>query len=340
MPSDAEGRPMRDVCLAAICALAVTFPAFAQAPQAAPTPLPGSPAWTAAPPSAAAPQTIPSPAAAVATVVPSPTAPIPSIPDALTLPPPTVTYANPLFRAADTPARSLDHPNPEDLEMRTTLFVAVHLDETGKVTEAIPVEPPVAALGAAATAVAPRWRFTPAKKGGASVATWATYGIDLLVELEKGVFGSFTLTPVANDAPLPRLVPEAPGDGWITRYPKEPGPADGTVSIEDVDVLPSPEKTPWSFDSVRARSRVRALVEVGPNGVVTRIAPIGETVEPLLVAWLRRSAGRWHVTPAVAGGKPVSSWMALDASLEYTVSSAKEKGKRSVKKNLRGTPTD
>jgi hypothetical protein len=82
---------------------------------------------------------------------------------------------------------------------------------------------------------------------------------------------------------------------------------------------------------------VTALVEVSPLGAVSRILPTGDA-EPLLVRWLKESAAKWKLTPGKAGGKPVASWMTLDATLDYTIDSAKKKAERSVKKNLRAIP--
>jgi hypothetical protein len=329
--------PPRDMCLAAVplrlAALALALGMrLAPAQTPVPTPPPAPPPAPAVP----APQNVAAEAGGFGTS----TAPIAALPDPLVLAPSELTFANPLFRPAETPARALDHPSPEDLDTHATVMVAVKLLANGHVAEAVPVEPPLAALVPAVAASAPKWVFTPAKKGGSAVATWATYGVDLAISLDKGAYASFSLTPVGRGDPLPLLAPEAAGDAWITRYPKEPAPPDGTVSIEDVDVLPTPEKTRWSFDSVKTRSRVTALVEVDANGVVERIAPTGRDVEPLVVSWLRRTAGRWRVSPAMAGGKAIASWMTLDATLEYIVSSAKEKGKRSIKKNLRGAPAE
>ena len=69
-------------------------------------------------------------------------------------------------------------------------------------------------------------------------------------------------------------------------------------------------------------------------GAVTRFLPTGET-ELLLGIWLRQLASKWRFTPALSGGRPVSCWMALDATLDYTIDSAKKKSERVVKKNLR-----
>ncbi len=79
-----------------------------------------------------------------------------------------------------------------------------------------------------------------------------------------------------------------------------------------------------------------ALLEITETGKVGRILPTGDSTEPFLLAWIRKNAATWKLEPGAAGGKPVTSWMSLDATLEYTVDSAKKKGERSVKKNLRG----
>lgn len=247
---------------------------------------------------------------------------------------------HPLFRPVETPAKMLEHPEPAAFESRATLFLSLHLDATGRVVEGAPVEPPLAQLAQAVTPLLAKWRFTPARRAGAIVATWATYGVDLSVSLEKPTFVTFNFVPVGKEDPLPVVTRESVGDAWLTRYPKEIAPADpGAFSIEDVDTLPVPEKSSWSFSSARIRSRVTALVEVTELGTVRRIVPTG-TAEPLLIAWLRQATPRWKLSPATEKGKPVSSWMVLDATLEYTVDSAKEKGKRSLKKNLRGVPAE
>jgi hypothetical protein len=264
--------------------------------------------------------------------------PVEALPDAARLTPAEVTYIHPLFRALDDAPKIAERLNPPDLETRQPLVFTVRLGEAGKVVEAVPVEPPLKAFAVPLPALVPRWRFTPAKKGGQPVQTWVTYGIELAVSLEKAVFTAFTLEPVRKDDPLVATVGDTSGDAWMDRYPREPDPKDaGLVSIEDVDVLPSPEKTPWSLDASRTRARVTALVEVSEQGVVSRFLPTGET-EPLLGLWLKPYAAKWRFTPATAGGRPVPCWLALDATLDYTLASAKKKSERVVKKNLRGSP--
>jgi hypothetical protein len=319
--------------LACFLALAAG-PALAQEPAAAATP---------------APATAPAP---VAPTAPTPlqtssdgTAPfeesvIESLPDPARLGPAEVVYVNPLFRPIETQARLVERPVPTDWEGRATLVLTLHVNETGKVVEGTSVQTPLKGLDPAIKAMISRWTFQPAKKGGVPVATWATMAIDLQVQLEKGTFSSFLLTPIGKDDPLPLVARDSTGDAWTARYPKEISPKDSTVvSVEDLDVAPVPQKTSWDFDATRWRSRVNALIEVASNGVVRRIVPIGNNYESAVFAWVRQMAPRWKLSPALAG-KPSDSWAVLDATLEYTIDAAKDKGKRMIKKNLRATPTD
>ena len=267
--------------------------------------------------------------------------PIEAIPDTWRLPPAELPAVNPLFRAVDAPPKiSTPVPAPP-LETRTTLFIAVKLGSNGRASDAVAVEPPLKALTTPIPALIPKWRFEPAQKGGKPVATWATWSLELLMELEKAVFSSFDLKPVGKEDPLPKVVRESSGEAWLVKFPKEVTPSEpGVVSVEEVDVVPVPDSTKWSVDAARLRTRVTALLEISETGAVTRIVPTGEFDEPLLLAWLRKMAGGWKLTPALAGGKPVACWASLDAMLDYTLATAKKKGEKSVKKNLRGPRAD
>ncbi len=249
-----------------------------------------------------------------------------------------VAYAHPLFLVLDEAPRVLERLNPVDLETRVPLVLTARVLDTGKVSEIAAVEPPLKAFTAPLAALAPRWRYAPPKKGGRAVTTWATQVLEINVSLEKAVFSAFQLESLRKDDALAKVFRESPGEEWMARYPAEIDPKDeGAVSVEGLDALPAAEKTPWSFDATRQRARLTALVEVSSQGAVSRVLPTGDA-EPLLVRWLRESAAKWKLAPGKAGGKPVASWMTLDATLDYTIDSAKKKSERSVKKNLRSTP--
>lgn len=265
--------------------------------------------------------------------------PLETIPDPARIPAAEVPFVNPLWQELEAPA-ALKGPVPrlKDLEAASTLIVGVRIDETGKVSEAVAPEPPLRALGAAAQAQAPRWTFKPCKKDGQPVRCWGTYGVDVEVELEDAVWSAFSLVAVGREDPLPALSKERPGDTWITRYPAALAPPEpGDYSVEEVDFLPMPDKVPLKFESTPLKSRLLALVEVSSLGTVKRVVPVG-AYEPLVLLWVRESAKGWVLAAARKGGAPVFSWLALDTTIEYTLGSVKERGKRSIKKNLRGAP--
>lgn len=264
-----------------------------------------------------------------------------AIPDPVRIPPAEIAYVNPLFQTLDAPPRILDRPAPPDITLAAPFVLTLHLDETGKVLEPEPVAPPLKGLAAPLPTLTPKWRFTPAKKDGKPVATWATFALDLELTLTKASFATFNVQPVGKDDPMQALVPDlSGGDDWMKRYPREIAPRDpSVVSVEDVGSFPVPEKTKWSWDSTRLRSRITALLEISPTGAVKRVVPTG-SVEPLLATWLRIQAPKWKFAPAMSQGKPVGAWATLEASLEYTLDSVRDKGRRSIQKNLRGTPTE
>jgi len=265
--------------------------------------------------------------------------PLETIPDPARVAPAEVPFVNPLWQELEAAAAPKGPPpRLEDLEVSGALVIGVRIDETGKVSEAVVPEPPVRALGAAVQAQAPRWVFKPAMKDGQPARCWGTYGVDVQVDLEDGVWTTFRLVPVGKDDPLPALAKELAGESWMTRYPSAVTPAEpGVYSVEEVDFLPMPEKVPLKIESTPLKSRVLALVEVSGLGAVKRVVPVG-SYEPFVLRWVRENAKGWALTAARKGGSPVSSWLALDATIEYSLDSVKERNKRSIKKNVRGAP--
>ena len=266
-------------------------------------------------------------------------APLETIPDPARLPAAEVPFVNPLWQPLDAPAAPKGPPpRLRDLETTGPLIVGVKLDASGAVSETVVPEPPLRALAAAVQAQASRWTFQPATKDGVAVRCWGTYGVDVEVELEDATWHAFALVPVGKDDPLPELSKELPGELWMSRYPAAVTPPEPDVfSVEEVDFLPMPAKVPLKLEGARLKSRLVALVEVSGLGSVKRVVPVG-TYEPMILRWVRESAKEWTLTAARKGSSPVSSWLALDTTIEYSLGSVKERGKRSVKKNVRGEP--
>ncbi|MCM3876683.1 MAG: hypothetical protein NEA02_09725, partial [Thermoanaerobaculia bacterium] len=138
--------------------------------------------------------------------------PVEALPDVARLAPAELAFVHPLFRALDDGPKLAERTNPPDLETRQPLLLTVHLLESGRVAEGIPVEPPLKAFATPLPALLPRWRFTPAKKGGQPVQTWVTHGVELAISLEKAAFAAFILEPIRKDDPLVVTVQDTTGD--------------------------------------------------------------------------------------------------------------------------------
>jgi hypothetical protein len=184
-----------------------------------------------------------------------------------------------------------------------------------------------------------RWTFDPARKDGKAVKTWAAYGLDLVIDLERAVFTSFSVLPVGRNDAIPAVQREPAGEEGLLRFPRQPDDADaGVISIEEVDVLPVLRKTPWKLETIRLKSRFSAILQVSPAGAIERVIPTGTSSEPFVLAWVRTQAARWKITPALDGETPQRAYMNLDFVAEYEITRAKESARRLLKKNLKGSP--
>ncbi len=255
------------------------------------------------------------------------------------LEPAEVAPFHPLSRSFERPPKLTEVPAAQDYRGKATLFFALKIDETGKVVQAEVVDPPLRGIAAAAAEIAVRWVFDPARKDGKAVRTWAAYGLDLVIDLERPVFTSFSVAPVGRNDAIPVVLREPVGEEGLLRFPREPDdPEPGVVSIEEVDFLPGLKKTPWKLEPIRLKSRFSAILQVSPAGAVERIIPTGPSLEPFILAWVRTLAARWKFTPALDGETPQRAYVNLDLVAEYEIVRAKESARRLLKKNLKGSP--
>ena len=145
--------------------------------------------------------------------------------------------------------------------------------------------------------------------------------------------------------PLATLAPK-----WRYAPPKKGGQSVGTWAAQILDLNVSLEKGVFSafqLEPVRKDDPIaKVFRESSVDDAMARypaaLDPKDEaavSVEELDVRWVRESAAKWKLAPARSAGRPVAAWMTLDATLDYTIDSAKKKGERSLKKNLRATPS-
>ena len=226
---------------------------------------------------------------------------------------------NPFGVAAESPAALPPKPTFTEQIVEVPLYAAVHVDRAGKPVGLRRSRDPISSLAADEKKSFDRWVFEPARKGGQPVETWASFRLDLHVELKAPKIEQATLTPILPSTPLPTPFDWSTDQAWYDAV-KAPAPADGTVAIEQVDTLAVPKKTKWDADSFRGPFSVRMWVRVTAAGRVDRAIPI-QVTDPVLLADVRKQIAGWQFRPAHVNGQPADSWneLALSGQIGYSV---------------------
>ena len=292
--------------LSALAAAAISLPARGQEPPAA-TPTP------AAPPPVVATTPAPAPtvsAADVALPLPTPIAPTAlRIRDLPSITVEKLPAENPFGKAVDVPAALPQKLAFVDAETLAAFFLSVHVDAAGRPLSVRRDRDPIPSLAAETLRSVSRWTFAPARKGGQPVDSWGAYRIDLQVEIRSPKITQMTLTPITPSTPIPKPFDWKPEADWLeSRHAATPD--DGSVPIDQVDIAPIPQKTPWSGDSFKGPFTARYWVLVDKTGRITKAIPI-EITDPVLLAYLRKAMGAWLLRPAQRAGAPVDSWNEL-----------------------------
>jgi len=298
----------------------VPTPAPAETPGPAPTETPTPAAETAVPTAAA-----PTPAPTITnTPLPSPT-PVPTgAPPRRLVETPVISISrlgtdNPLGLAVEEPAALPPKPEFPQNTVTAALYAAVRVDPTGRVLQSRIIRDPIPSLAAESRrSFEQRWSFDPAVKAGKPVETWASIRLDLQVEVRPREEQA-ALTPITPATPLP--VPFEWGDNkvWLDNF-NAVVPTDGTMPLEQVDTTASPKKTKWVADSYKGPFSCRFWVKVSAAGRIEKVVPL-QVSDPVLIAYVRRTAPGWVLRPARLKGQPVDSWNELNVSglLSYSI---------------------
>ncbi len=315
-------RLSRALPIAAVWALGTAVSAAAQSPAPTPTPAapPSAPSAAPAPVSAIVPGAVPTPAPTeVALPTPTPIAPTAlKIRDVPSIVVERLPAENPFGRSVEAPAGLPPKLAFADATMPAAFFVSVHVDPTGHPSSIRRDHDPIPSLAAETLKSISRWTFSPARRGGQPVETWAPYRVDLSVEIRSPKITQMSLTAVEPSTPLPKPF-DWPADADWLESRHVPAPQDGTVPIDQVDTAPIPQKTPWSADSYKGPFSVKFWVKVDTTGKIARSIPI-EVSDPVLIAYFRRSMSAWILRPAQAGGAPVDTWneLTLGGTISYS----------------------
>jgi hypothetical protein len=205
-----------------------------------------------------------------------------------------------------------------DSELAAGMFLSIHVDPNGKVLSARRDRDPIPSLAGETLKSLSRWTFSPARKAGQPVDTWGVFRFDLRVEIRAPRVLQMAFVPVTPTTPIPSPFEWSTDADWLDG--RHPGaPADGSVSIDQVDTAPVPQKTPWSADSYKGPFMVKFWVKVDKTGHIERAIPL-EVSDPVLLAYFRKAMNTWVIRPAQSAGAPVESWneLALGGQISYS----------------------
>ncbi len=221
----------------------------------------------------------------------------------------TLPPENPFGLAAESPAALPPKPAFIEQVVDVPLYAAIHVDRTGKPLGSRRPRDPIPSLSADQKKSFDRWVFEPARKAGQPVETWASFRLDLHVELKAPKIEQIALMPVLPSSPLPVPFEWGADQAWYDAV-KAASPADGTIPIEQVDTLAVPKKTKWDADSFKGPFSLRMWVRITAAGRAERIVPI-QASDPVLLADIRKQISTWQFRPARANGQAVDSWNEL-----------------------------
>ncbi len=213
---------------------------------------------------------------------------------------------NPFGSAVDSPAAPPLKPVIPKILMSDEMYVAVRVDAKGKPTSIKRVRDPIPSLSADTLKSLSRWVFDPPKKGGSPVDTWTSLKLDLAMEIDTLKIEQFVMTPVTRESPIPTPIEWPPSAGWLDAQ-KPALPTDGAVALEQLDLPPTPRKTPWSADSFNRPITVKLLVRVTAAGKIDKVVAL-QVSDPFLIAYFRKGLPLLVFKPARTGNANVDSW--------------------------------
>ncbi|HEY6148455.1 MAG TPA: hypothetical protein VIZ69_12175, partial [Thermoanaerobaculia bacterium] len=187
---------------------------------------------------------------------------------------------NPFGLAADVAAALPAKPAFTEQAVDSSLFAAVHVDKSGRVTGFERVRDPIPSLAAESKKSFDRWTFDPARKDGQPVETWASVRVEMTATVRPPKIEQMTLKPVLPSNPIPAPLEWSADQAWYDATPAGRAP-DGSVAIEQADTIAVPKKTRWDADSYKGPFSIRMWLKIDGGGRVVRTIPI-QASDPLL----------------------------------------------------------
>ncbi len=224
---------------------------------------------------------------------------------------PAVPPINPFAAPVLTPPSPLGTPLREKYAQTFTVLAAAYLDGSGTLRRLVFTRTPWPTLAADLRQPLSELTFTPARSGGASVAIWLPFAVDL-----KGRINEGRITRLQATSPDPGA-PPAP-DVASGPTPEANDLALPATLLAQVDQLPNPKRPPRiRVDGRTWRQGIRLLAEVSTDGHCRRVVFL--TCPEGLRGWLLASMAEWTFRPAAGNGGPVDAWALLDGEVEVEV---------------------
>lgn len=221
---------------------------------------------------------------------------------------------NPFGVTAEASAALPPKPVFTELHLEAPLYAAIRVDRAGKPTGSRRARDPIPSLAAEEKRSFERWTFEPGRKGGQPVDAWASFRLDLSIDLKAPKVEQLTLTPVTPTTAIPVPFDWSADQVWYEGLkPAATAGADGAVPVEQLDTLPVPKKTKWDADSFKGPFSVRLWVRITAAGRADRSIAI-QASDPILLADIRRQLAAWQFRPARVNGQPADSWNELAVS--------------------------
>jgi len=226
---------------------------------------------------------------------------------------------NPFGIAAEASAALPPKPVFTELHIDAPLYASVRVDRAGKPTGSRRSRDPIPSLAAEEKRSFERWTFEPARKGGQPVETWASFRLDLSIDLKAPKIEQITLTPVTPATAIPAPFEWGSDQAWYDSA-KSPATSDGTIPVEQLDTLAVPKKTKWDADSFKGPYAVRLWVRINAAGRAEKTIPI-QASDPIVLSDIRRQIAGWQFRPARLAGQAADSWneLAISGQVGYSV---------------------
>ncbi|WP_437967000.1 TonB-dependent siderophore myxochelin receptor MxcH [Sorangium sp. So ce260] len=185
-------------------------------------------------------------------------------------------------------------PAARAARLEGTVVLKLLIDAAGRVTEAEVTRPAGNGFDEAARAAALRFRFTPARRGGAAVAARILYGVDFRLPAEPPAEPSASAGGGAGvpAAPAGAAVPAAPAGAAVPAArtaEATPVPAQGPAPA--TGAAPAEVTVRGAAMAERLRQSAQAITVIETEEAQRRTADMGEVLARTQGVGVRRSAG-------------------------------------------------